>query len=298
MSLGAVAATNTAQDGVVSAPAGGSSSWANYVTLFLTRERQDVVEDSDQVKKLITLVSEAVWDELPTPVKLNVLRGYMDEKDPLTAMVESVKTIYAWRIKYQVKLMSHRLVSNFEAYQNMWPMKLAGEDVYGHPIIYDQLNSINFKALLEVGDEEMYACRTQALEIIELKKMEISKRTGSRVGKHIYILDLNGLVMSKHFSNSIQKKVRPLLKMSALVYPETLWSLWLINVPATFRLIWTAVRGWLEPSVRNKVRMFGSASKWTPAMNQTGISTESLPREFGGKVEGELLTKAFSRLSI
>lgn len=273
-----------------------------YVSKYLTRERAVEINQSVPLEKamlaaVVKAIGESNWMQIPLDIQLNVIYGYVDDvKDPVGAAVECAKTIHAWRTKNNVnEMLRTGPLPGLQQLMIAWPTRVAGEDVFGHPIIYDKLALIDVKKILEINDNDFLRLRTQVLEALMHKKHEIADRRGHRVGKHVYILDLGGLVISKHFSQAVQKKLRPIMKLSSAVFPETLWTLWLVNTPASFRLVWSAVRAWLDPVVRNKVRMFGSASKWIPAMAQTGIPIEALPTEYGGRVQGETFIDILTR---
>ena len=269
----------------------GGSAWTNYVKVFLPAERAAdfTKEESIFEATVIKVVGEEVWKALPMEIRLNVIRGNAHEKERLKVTSESAKKIYEWRLKHNVdkEALTAGPLPGSEVYYACWPSRVAGLDVYGHPILYDRYSTMDFQKLCTMDEGDVYHFRTQALESLMYLKAEVSAKLGLRVCKHVYVLDLAGLE-SSFFSSTIQKKMRAVMKMSADMFPETLWTVWLVNAPTSFRLIWSVIRNWLDPMIRSKVRMWGSTkSKWHAAMAECGIPVSSLPQEFGGTSPSE-----------
>jgi hypothetical protein len=278
----------------------GGVNWAKYVSTFLPMERSTefskdelAVEDA-----VVRIIGPDVWNSLNKDLRINIMRGNAHEKERLKVTCESAKNISAWRAKLNVDADFLRLgpLPGSEVYFTGWPTRVAGLDAYGHPILYDRFSLFDVSKFLSMDESDFFRFRTQALESLVYLKQEISAKVGARVSKHVYILDLAGLDATKHFTSAMQKKVRPVMKMSADMYPETLWTVWLINAPASFRFIWAVVRAWLDPVIRAKVRMWGSVKpKWHAAMAECGVTLASLPAEFGGTAPSEALTDILHR---
>jgi len=269
-------------------------NWSKYVATFLPLERsmEFTKEEMIFVNEVVRVVGSDVWSTLSMDLKLNIIRGNAHEKERLKVTSGSARMISAWRSKYKVdtEMLTSGPLPGFQSYINAWPTRVAGIDAFGHPILYDRFSLVDTHKMLSLDEDEFYRFRTQALESLTFLKQEISSTIGARVSKHVYILDLAGLDVTKHFSSTMQKKMRPVMKMSADMYPETLWTVWLINAPAAFRFVWAVVRGWLDPVIRAKVRMFGSVkAKWQAAMAECGVPLSALPVEFGGTAPSESL---------
>jgi len=271
----------------------GSANWLHYVKIFLPQERASEFSKEELAieANVIKTIGSDTWNGLPKEIRLNIMRGYAHEKERLNVTCTNARNIYAWRTAHRVDQDALTLgpMPGSELYHACWPTRVAGIDVYGHPILYDRISSMDVFKLISMDVNDVYKYRTQALESLMYLKSEISAKIGNRVCKHVYVLDLAGIEL-KHFSSAVQNKLRPVMKMSSDMFPETLWTVWLINAPTSFRMIWNVVRGWLDPIIRAKVRMWGSTkSKWQAAMAECGVPVSALPTELGGSSPSESL---------
>jgi hypothetical protein len=282
---------------------GGTANWQKYVNTFLPSERASefTKEELAVEQAVIKVIGAETWNALPREIKINVMRGNAHEKERLKVTSQSAKSIAAWRAKYRIdaEALTMGPFPGSEIYFSSWPTRVAGTDDFGHPILYDRFSTMNIVKLLTLEEEPLYRYRTQALEALMFLKQELSARVGVRVSKHVYILDLAGLEPTRHFTSAAQKKLRPVMSMSAEMFPETLWSVWIINAPMTFRFIWNVVRTWLDPLIRAKIRMWGSTrSKWQTAMADCGIHLNALPAELGGTSPSQSLDDILMRAAV
>jgi len=279
---------------------GASANWAKYVSQFLPLERATEFDKEELAweELVCKAIGREVWMSIPKDIRINIMRGNSHEKERLKVTAESARMIAEWRAKYRVDADMLRLgpLPGSEVYHQAWPTRVAGIDAYGHPILYDRFSVFDAQKILTMSDDDFYRFRTQALEALEFKKRELGEQLGHRISKHVYVLDLSGLDATKHFTSAAQKKMRPVMKMSADMFPETLWCVWIINAPMSFRFIWSVVRTWLDPLIRAKIRMWGSTrAKFHAAMAECGVTLASLPVEFGGTAPSESLQEILVR---
>jgi hypothetical protein len=278
-----------------------SKAWEAYVNRFLPTERSDCFTPTEiDLERQYGLSTNEAWKALPLHVRLNIIRAYEVEQDRAGVTKTASADIIAWRAKYKVQtmLLTGPLPGS-DAYFNNWPTRIttvsSPGDRYGHPILFDQISEMDFDRLMSMDEDSFFRYRTQALESLYFAKEQFSLQKKFRVSKHIYILDLKGL-SSKHMNKKLQDKLKPVFTMSSAIFPEILWSMWIINAPMTFRSIWSVVRNFVDPAVRAKIRMFGpTQSKWHKAMEQVGIPIQSLPIEFGGQAQSESLRDVLVR---
>jgi len=267
-----------------------------YCDRFLPLEKAlEFSGDEVKIESAVLQACSAEWKTLPRDMQLNIIRAYDHEKERLKITIKATKEIAAFRQTYNLNQFPPDFGEKERAeYDRCWPSRLAGTDAFGHVIMYDRIQAFSVERLLAMPLESLFRYRAQDFEALFYIKRDISNTFGHRVSKHVYILDLAGLEM-KHFTSRFKQVLQPVLSMSSNMFPETLWSLWLINAPSTFRLVWTVVRSMLDPVVRAKVRMFGSRSKWVAAMQEVGISEPSLPAELGGMTKSESFLDVFQR---
>ena len=282
---------------------GMAKDLAAYRAKFLPLERAETrLPDEAELEAKLGLGNDPAWVALPEFDKLNILRAYAHEgENRAKVTMHAAKAITAWRSKYDpgARMLRDGPVPGFERYFDSWPTRFAGEDEMGHPILYDVLGELDVERLMALPEEDFFRFRTQALQAMTYKKLEASRRRGHRVSKHVYVLDIKALSMSTHFSSRVKEKMKPVLAMASDLWPETLWSMWIIAAPATFRVVWSAVRQILDPVVRAKVRMFGhTKGKWIAAMAEAGIPAAALPVEFGGTSASETLRQVLNRAHV
>lgn len=150
--------------------------------------------------------------------------------------------------------------------------------------MYEQIDFLDISVLSNFSDEEMlrwvksfvfyfvtrgtyffFRFRTQQMEVIRRFKKDVEKKRGCRIAKvceimsegeectneawqHIYIVDLKGLSLGKHFNEFVRKKLPMIFKISQegifyihiiinnernwcgfvrrAGYPDCLWTLW------------------------------------------------------------------------
>jgi len=279
---------------------GAGAAWTKYVSTFLPLERaiEFSKEEMEIVNGIVKGIGSVLWEKLPRDIQINIIRGNCHEKERLKASANSAKLIAEWRAKYNVdaEMLSVGPLPGSDEFFTGWPTKIAGSDEFGHPVMYDRFLSCSIPKLLSMGEGDLFKYRTQGLEAVMYAKQELTQKIGARVSKHVYLLDMAGFDPTKHFSSAIQKKIQPLMKMASDIYPETLWTVWVINAPASFRFIWAIVRGWLDPLVRAKIRIWGSVkSKYLPAMAECGLPLTALPVECGGSSKCETLPEILVR---
>jgi hypothetical protein len=209
---------------------------------------------------------------------------------------EQVDYIVDWRQKVHADQMLNVLDTSVEQFFHSWCSRTAGEDQYGHVIVYDRVQDFQLEYLYGLDDELILKYHTTQMEILRRIKLETSQRRGHRVCKHIYMLDLKGLSLSKHFTSKLKNLLQHIFKLEGTAYPDSLWSLWLLNVPAVFRVIWAVISPTIDPSSKAKIRMFGNFSEAHDAMKKCGIPLSSVPRDLGGEYDGINYYESYKRI--
>eukprot|EP00924_Labyrinthula_sp_SR-Ha-C_P006125 snap_masked-scaffold_54-processed-gene-0.24-mRNA-1 protein AED:1.00 eAED:1.00 QI:0/-1/0/0/-1/1/1/0/703 len=264
-------------------------SWEEYVSTQLASEQSlDFSDDEISVIKQIIKSLEASqdlssWTELGTEFHRMFLRGYWDRKDVVGDVCSSIIETSKFRRKFNVKKIFAQRFDKHDLYHTAYPSYIAGEDIYGHWISYESVREIDTSALQHFTTDELLQYRTQHLEAQMEIKRKISMRIGKRVCRYIFILNLDGLSYTTHFGPTVRKLLQPLFTLSGDRYPESLWTLWCINTPRSFKLIWRVIQPWIDPVVKKKIRFLGGRREYLPAMQSTGIPLESIPADLGGK---------------
>lgn len=255
--------------------------------LNLPRERLTALtaNEAEFVEKV--LKKETEWTSIPKDIQIMALRGWGTDKKDET--VTNVKYIVEWRKKSKSDTMLQQLPSvDSDAYRffHSWATRVSAKtDDFGHLICFDRVCDFNLDYLFTLADEDCLIYHTMQMEVLRQLKLNSSSLLKKRSVKHVYMLDLSGLSLSKHFTVRLKNLLEPLFKIEGTAYPDSLWSLWLLNTPMTFRVIWAAISPGLDAASKSKIRMLGGPNSYLPEMEKCGIPVASIPTLLGGQAE-------------
>jgi hypothetical protein len=212
-----------------------------------------------------------------------VLRGYLDKKDRLKESLDAVNYILEWRAHCQADDLLRTATAEARVFFYAWASRFGGEDRYGHLLVYDRVTELDLHTLFKLTDDQVLTMRTKQMEVLRRLKKNTEDRRGHRICKHIYILDLSGLSVRDHFTPRVKHLLQSIFKVGGDAYPDSLWSLWLLNTPLMFQVIWKILAPTIDSVTKSKIRMVGSKDKYIPEMEKCGIPKSSIPVELGGE---------------
>jgi len=260
-----------------------SSAWIKYVQTNLPLERLETeTPEEQQFAQLLRQKSEGRWDAIPHDLQLMVLRGYADKKDRMKESLEAVNYIVEWRAHCDADNLLRTADDQAKLFFEAWGSRFAGEDRYGHLIVFDRVEWFDLKTLFTLTDDEVLRMRTKQMEVLRRLKHRSSDRRGQRVCKHIYMMDLSGLSMGKHFTPRVKNLLGHIFKVGGDAYPDSLWQLWLVNTPLMFQVIWKFISPIIDSVTKSKIRMMGGKDKYIPEMEKCGMPRSCIPKELGG----------------
>jgi hypothetical protein len=261
-----------------------TKTWQEYVNVSLRLERLATMTEVERAfSKQLREKSNGKWDELPLDLKLMALRAWEGRKDRLEFTLEQVDYIVDWRHKCDAENMLNNISEPVEErFFDSWKTRFGGEDIYGHPVIFDRVDDFNLDYLFTLTDHQVLSCHTKQMEVLRRRKTDIGLGRHQRVCKHVYILDLKGLSLNKHFNTRVKNLLISIFKVEGTAYPDSLWSLWLINTPVVFKLIWGALSPGIDPASKAKIRMKGTSADYIPEMEKCGIPRSAIPRDLEG----------------
>ncbi|KIJ54820.1 hypothetical protein M422DRAFT_24710 [Sphaerobolus stellatus SS14] len=160
-----------------------------------------------------------------------------------------------------------------------WPLWFHKTDKEGRPINIQLFGQMNATALFkEVPRDRQWKAFCTNCEVMTREILPAcSKARGERVGDAYCIIDLKGFGLSQFWS--IKGLVRDSFKISQDYYPETMGHVTVINAPATFAIIWNAIKPWLAPATVKKIDIQGSDYQ---AALLRDIDADNLPSFLGG----------------
>jgi len=140
--------------------------------------------------------------------------------------------------------------------------------------------------------EEFIKHQIVALEAQNRWKDEHEAKTDKLLYKHILVVDMSLASVSLAKVNYLKSMLQWALgtypedpkRADSCVsdyYPETLKSLWAVNVPLVFRAVWNVAKVFVDPITVKKFKLEGGVP--LKRMQEDGIPLQSLPKYLGGK---------------
>ncbi|XP_006280620.2 phosphatidylinositol/phosphatidylcholine transfer protein SFH11 [Capsella rubella] len=164
-----------------------------------------------------------------------------------------------WRVDSKVDLISKKF--KFEEYSEVkkhYPHGFHKVDKSGRPIYIERLGMVDLNAFLKATTLERYV----KYHIQEQEKTLTSRYPACSIAseKHVSstttILDVSGVGMS-NFSKTARSLFMEIQKIDSNYYPETLHRLFVVNASSGFRMLWLALKTFLDARTLAKVQVLG-----------------------------------------
>ena len=165
---------------------------------------------------------------------------------------------------------------------------------WGHPVLIESYGRANpyllparTKQLAPVGKPftdvvaayHVHANET-ALRLTRFQDETWAKPRGSRVFGVVVIVDVDGLTMG-HLGSDNLACVKAMFSMDAMVYPEFLHKVLVINVGVLIRLAYSMVKPFLDARTADKISFFAPGEATEQAL-QEWIDRTDIPPHLGG----------------
>ncbi|KAG9452333.1 hypothetical protein H6P81_005237 [Aristolochia fimbriata] len=168
---------------------------------------------------------------------------------------------------------------SFEEYNKVkrcYPHGYHGVDRYGRPLYIERVGMLDIDALLKVTTVERFV----KAHIVEQEKTlnwrypACSLAAKRHVASTTVILDVAGLGKS-NFSKGARDIFMELQRIDSNYYPETLFRLFIVNAGSGFRVLWRALKVFLEARTVAKIHVLGSEyrSTLTEFIDQSNLPT-------------------------
>jgi len=196
--------------------------------------------------------------------------------------IESARQRYSATLQWRSEMgMDHIITDphpNFTVIKKNYPHYYHLRGLKNEPCYYEKPPDINLKALRAAGVTMDDLLRHFALTC-EFMWTLIEP---SETGKSIYVIDLRGMGM-RDFAGEVVDFVKKTSAFTAAHYPERSGSIFVINVPSWFSIIWKTVSPWIDPVTANKITILGYGEEAITKALQAKISIENIPPEYGGR---------------
>ncbi|KAH0869366.1 hypothetical protein HID58_076388 [Brassica napus] len=164
-----------------------------------------------------------------------------------------------WRVDSKVDMISKEF--KYEEYGEVkrhYPHGFHKVDKSGRPIYIERLGMVDLNAFLKATTIERYVKYhiKEQEKTLSLRYPACSIASEKHVSSTTTILDVSGLGMS-NFSKSARSLFMEIQKIDSNYYPETLHRLFVVNANSGFRMLWLALKTFLDARTLAKVQVLG-----------------------------------------
>lgn len=103
----------------------------------------------------------------------------------------------------------------------------------------------------------------------------------SEEGKSIYVIDLDGIGL-RDFAGEVVDFVKRASSFTGAHYPERSGTIFVINVPSWFSVIWNVVKPMVDDVTKKKIKILRYGKKAITEALMEKIDLENIPPEYGG----------------
>ena len=114
-------------------------------------------------------------------------------------------------------------------------------------------------------------------EVMVRRLQNASVRHNKSIEKQVIVMDMKNVSMSMDFM--ALRVFKRTVVVDEACYPERLETLFMINAPFTFSVLWAMVKPWIDPVTVSKFQILGS--NYQAALKER-IAEEHIPVEYGG----------------
>lgn len=108
-----------------------------------------------------------------------------------------------------------------------------------------------------------------------------SLASGKCVGKGLYVLDLKGFSLGKHFNKETREFIKAFSKMGQDNYPEVVAQTYIVNAPFIFKTAWTFAKNLIDQRTVEKFKILGGPSDYMPKLLEV-MDRAQIPQFLGG----------------
>ncbi|XP_077236251.1 sec14p-like phosphatidylinositol transfer family protein isoform X2 [Tasmannia lanceolata] len=195
------------------------------------------------------------------------------------------KDMYLKMLKWRNDIGIDRIVTDFkiEEYEEVkkyYPHGFHGVDRYGRPLYIERIGLIDLNALMKVTTIDRYVKYHiyEQEKTLNMRYPACSLAAKRHVATTTAILDVTG-VSKNNFSKPARDLFVEIQKIDSNYYPETLHQLFIVNAGSGFRVLWQALKAFLDARTVGKIQILGS--KFQSKLVEV-IDPSNLPTFLGG----------------
>jgi len=161
-------------------------------------------------------------------------------------------------------------------------------DKSGMPVYFDRMGDLSYPQMISAQGstpERVLQYFTWYAEASwQYRLPAASLAAGKYIGKGMYVMDLQGFALSKHFTKETRSFIQAFIKVASDNYPETIYKTYIINAPFVFRTAWAFVGGFLDARQKAKFSIMGGQKEYLPKLLEV-MDIKDIPVQFGGEDE-------------
>ncbi|XP_049377116.1 phosphatidylinositol/phosphatidylcholine transfer protein SFH11 [Solanum stenotomum] len=186
-----------------------------------------------------------------------------------------------WREEFHVDEISKEFkFEEFNEVKQCYPHGFHGVDRYGRPIYIDRIGMVNLTRLLEVTTTERFVKYhvSEQEKTLNWRFPACSLAAKKHIASTVSIVDVKDVGVSS-FSKPARLLFLEIQKIDSHYYPETLHRLFIINAGSGFKVLWKAIKAFLDQRTLAKIQVLGS--NYTKTLLEV-IDPSNLPTFLGG----------------
>ncbi|KAJ8769037.1 hypothetical protein K2173_024033 [Erythroxylum novogranatense] len=231
-----------------------------------SKSMQTVLEGAHDTKdeKLIDCFREFLFVEGILPGKntdYHTLLRFLRMRDfDLPKAKEMFVNYLKWREDYRVDAIPQEFkFEEFAEVKKCYPHGYHGLDRHGRPIYIERIGMLDLDALLQSTTIDRYVRYhvSEKEKTLKLRFPACSIAAKRHIASITSILDVKGVGMS-NFSKPARYLFMEIQKIDSNYYPETLHKLFIVNAGSGFRMLWKALRAFLDARTLAKIQVLGS----------------------------------------
>ncbi|XP_020534279.1 phosphatidylinositol/phosphatidylcholine transfer protein SFH11 isoform X2 [Jatropha curcas] len=177
--------------------------------------------------------------------------------------LSKAKDMYAnylkWREDYRVDAIPKEFkFEELAEVKRCYPHGYHGVDRSGRPIYIERIGMVDLNALLQATTIEKFVKYhvSEQEKTLNLRFPACSVAARSHIASTTSILDVKGVGMS-NFSKPARCIFMEIQKIDSNYYPETLNQLFIVNAGSGFRMLWKALKAFLDARTLAKIQVLG-----------------------------------------
>jgi len=157
-------------------------------------------------------------------------------------------------------------------------------DKNGRPVYFDRMGAMEYGSMMKSStpDRVLKYFIWYSEASIHYRFSQASIECGRFIGKGLYVVDLTGFALTKHFTKDTREFIKSFVSMASNNYPESIYKTYVINAPFVFRTVWAFVSAMLDDNAKAKFSIMGGKREYLPKLLEV-LDPKDIPSAIGGE---------------